>query len=318
MISATSKILFKILTIFYTNCRNHRTYFEFTPTDMHRSLVCLNTQLSSRAGLLVRAYATEAKTAVKKKGADQEADMPALQPFVPKMPSTPNIPDVTGVDPKDLGIRWKKEWQAPHHTLMRGIDVTLREQYDQQNRWLTFDKEMKLGSIVMVESVSSRTIPKRQVVTGVVVKKEYCGIASHYTITSLMNGTLVTVQMPLFSPNVLKIKILGSFSEEELFANGLLRDGSLAKIYNSHEARLYELADSIKQRAAQMKEDRANGKKNPSRSVQEAILKSQYVKEAKQLMKRLRFEIKSYKRGPEANRKWSGWSEIDEMRQRAA
>ena len=66
---------------------------------------------------------------------------------------------------------------------------------------------MHLGSAVVVEQVSSRTQPRKQLFSGLVVSKRERGIRSSFTVRGFILKTGIEIMFPLYSPMVVKVLI---------------------------------------------------------------------------------------------------------------
>lgn len=66
---------------------------------------------------------------------------------------------------------------------------------------------MNLGAVVVVEQVSSRTQPRKQLFSGVVVSKREKGLASSFTLRGYVLKTGVEIMYNVYSPMVTKVLI---------------------------------------------------------------------------------------------------------------
>ena len=160
---------------------------------------------------IVRAYASapaggskakggQAKTAIKI-STGLKADMPALAFYKP-LPKTAPLPDVRHItvsiivlsfipslpaQPESVDLNPSPTWQNPSETLLRAIDLDMRGRLDHAGRYADLfatsaPNRIPIGSVVLVDYVSSRTQPRLQSFSGVLLEVQHRGIMTNFTL----------------------------------------------------------------------------------------------------------------------------------------
>ncbi|TPX57723.1 hypothetical protein PhCBS80983_g03659 [Powellomyces hirtus] len=154
---------------------------------------------------LTRQYAAPAR------GAAEEQTEDPLPPFFPR-PATGPLPDLTGKSPEELQIPYDPRGRYHGAKLMRSIDVELRSRLDMDERAELFrpgsPTAVEPGSILLIEQVTSRSRPRKQVFAGVLIAIRRKGVMSNIIVRNYVLGTGVEMVFPIFSPSVSRIKVL--------------------------------------------------------------------------------------------------------------
>ena len=145
--------------------------------------------------------------------------------FYPLPPTSPRLPDVRNLSPKDLNLTYDPRGKRTGRRLMRSIDFESRLRHDLDGRTalilgprkVASDHNTSLidgegavepGSVLLVEQISSRSSPRTSLFAGVLVSVKRKGITSSFTLRNYVLGTGVEMVFPLYSPMVTRIKVL--------------------------------------------------------------------------------------------------------------
>ncbi|KAJ8322824.1 structural constituent of ribosome [Batrachochytrium dendrobatidis] len=135
-------------------------------------------------------------------------------------PALKKLPDVRGVLPKDIELPNDPGANKTFRVMMRAIDLEHRVRHDHDGRTQLISKSspnaIVPGSIVLIEYVASRTMAKKQYFAGVLMAIRRKGIMSSVVVRNYVIGTGVTLQFPVYSPMVQKIKVLQQAAPEFL------------------------------------------------------------------------------------------------------
>ncbi|KAJ3080189.1 hypothetical protein HK102_003233 [Quaeritorhiza haematococci] len=157
-------------------------------------------------------YATSTRGA--QRNTDTADEIAPLGPFSPRPVVTP-LQNMEHVRPEELELPPHIRWQRPNKALMRSIDVDLRTRYDFDERAKLFSSSspdsVPLGSILLVEQVSSRTQPRVQTFAGVLVSIRRKGVSSNFTLRNYVLGTGIEMMFPVFSPMITRIRVLRKY-----------------------------------------------------------------------------------------------------------
>ncbi|KAI8589939.1 translation protein SH3-like domain-containing protein [Geranomyces variabilis] len=134
-----------------------------------------------------------------------------LPPFFPR-PATSPLPDLTGKSPQELQLPYDPRGRYHGARLLRSIDVDLRARLDMDKRAELFapgsPTAVEPGSILLIEQVTSRSRPRKQVFAGVLIAIRRKGVMSNIVVRNYVLGTGVEMVFPIYSPSVARIKVL--------------------------------------------------------------------------------------------------------------
>ncbi|KAJ3396703.1 hypothetical protein HDU92_002069 [Lobulomyces angularis] len=158
-----------------------------------------------------KAKGGQAKTAVKV-STTLKADLPALPLFKPK-PKTHLNPSTTNLTHDMCDLQYDPNSQKYLKQVLLGIDLDMRKRLDFDNRFIMFSsqdekKRIPVGSILQVDFVTSRTQPRAQTFAGALLEVKRKGIMTNFTLRANILKTGVEFKFPIFSPLILKIKVL--------------------------------------------------------------------------------------------------------------
>eukprot|EP00842_Homolaphlyctis_polyrhiza_P003367 jgi/Hompol1/4030/HPOL_003442-RA len=143
--------------------------------------------------------------------ADLDEGGQPLEHFKPK-PALEQLPDVRGILPEDLDLHSDRRHRKSHRVLLRAIDLEHRVRHDMDGRTQLISKDsptaMKTGSIVLIEYVNARSKARKQYFAGVLMAIRRKGIMSSIVLRNYLMGTGVEILYPIYSPMILKIKVL--------------------------------------------------------------------------------------------------------------
>ncbi|KAJ3168768.1 hypothetical protein HDU87_000927 [Geranomyces variabilis] len=132
-------------------------------------------------------------------------------PFFPR-PATAPLPDLTGKSPQELQLPYDPRGRYHGARLLRSIDVDLRARLDMDKRAELFapgsPTAVEPGSILLIEQVTSRSRPRKQVFAGVLIAIRRKGVMSNIVVRNYVLGTGVEMVFPIYSPSVARIKVL--------------------------------------------------------------------------------------------------------------
>ena len=145
-----------------------------------------------------------AKTAIKT-GVSLKADTAVLPPFLP-FQKTSKLKHIksTLLKPSPTSYR-------PTEILTSFIDSDLLARYDKKEYIKLFtdvNHLIPLGSVIMVDYVSSLTQPRMQSFAGILIAINKCGVATNFTVRHLVLKTPVEIKFPVLSPLITKITLL--------------------------------------------------------------------------------------------------------------
>lgn len=138
-----------------------------------------------------------------------EKALESLKPFVPE-PGFDRLPNVRGINPKDLGLQ-QHPWQHRQpQTLMRAIDYESRLRHDPDERTELFAHEGRgrPGAIVLVKQYASRAAPKLNYFAGVLLSVTRKGVMSSIVLRTVIAGVSVEKRVPIYSPMVHSFTVL--------------------------------------------------------------------------------------------------------------
>ncbi|KAJ3172935.1 hypothetical protein HDU88_004390 [Geranomyces variabilis] len=145
------------------------------------------------------------------KGSQEDQTEGPLPPFFPR-PATSPLPDLTGKSPQELQLPYDPRGRYHGARLLRSIDVDLRARLDLDKRAELFapgsPTAVEPGSILLIEQVTSRSRPRKQVFAGVLIAIRRKGVMSNIVVRNYVLGTGVEMVFPIYSPSVARIKVL--------------------------------------------------------------------------------------------------------------
>ncbi|KAH6559978.1 hypothetical protein BASA62_000253 [Batrachochytrium salamandrivorans] len=135
-------------------------------------------------------------------------------------PALKRLPDVRGIDPVSIELPKDRGANKTFRVMMRAIDLEHRVRHDHDGRTQLISASSPLaispGSIVLIEYVTARSMARKQLFAGVLMVIKRQGIMSSFTLRNYVMGTGVVIQFPVYSPMVLKIKVLQPAAPELL------------------------------------------------------------------------------------------------------
>jgi ribosomal protein L19 len=148
-----------------------------------------------------------------------------LGPFKSRAPIG-NLPKVSKVKPTTVQLQHHPRYKYPAQSLLRAIDIENRLRYDVDGRSELFFSEtpVELGSILIVDMVSSRITPQRRSFAGVLMGFTSRGLTSNLTLRTISIGVGVEMKIPIYSPMITKITLVKGPSEELLVERGYVKN----------------------------------------------------------------------------------------------
>ncbi|KAJ1327158.1 hypothetical protein BSLG_010500 [Batrachochytrium salamandrivorans] len=124
------------------------------------------------------------------------------------------------IDPVSIELPKDRGANKTFRVMMRAIDLEHRVRHDHDGRTQLISASSPLaispGSIVLIEYVTARSMARKQLFAGVLMVIKRQGIMSSFTLRNYVMGTGVVIQFPVYSPMVLKIKVLQPAAPELL------------------------------------------------------------------------------------------------------
>ncbi|TPX36601.1 hypothetical protein SmJEL517_g01174 [Synchytrium microbalum] len=148
-----------------------------------------------------------AKIGSRTKQADEKSAI-ALAPFKPSEGGRTLPPPIPHGDCHDPIYRRRRGG-----VLLRRINADLTSRYDTDNRSSLFNPlspstYLAPGSVLLLETIQSRTKPNKTIFSGVLMDSRRKGVGSSFSIRQIVVDSVVEMRLPLYSPLLTRIKVL--------------------------------------------------------------------------------------------------------------